>query len=125
MKMREGRVQIESSRHDNGSHVVVPVGDLDSDGAPALTDVVRDITSSGGRRVVLDLAQVPFMDSSGLVAVMNAGSLMREHEGELRLAVPSVPVQRLLGLTRMDTLFRIFPTREAALNGASAGAATR
>ena len=108
---------IETIPQEDGAHVVVPTGELDTETAPRLSACVDRILADGGRQVVLDLSGVGYMDSSGLVAVMTATNRLRKAAGDLRVAAPSTPVQRLFGLTRMDTVFAVFDTRAEALGG--------
>ena len=112
---------IQAWRDDRGAHVVLPSGALDTSTAPQLVESVDGILAEGGREVVLDLSVVDYMDSSGLVAVMTATNRLRKVDGDLRVAAPSTPVRRLLGLTRMDSVFPVFPTREEALDSEPAG----
>ena len=69
--------------------------------------------TSGKRRIVLDLSQVTFIDSSGLGALI--GSLKAIGAGgELALCGARESVISMLKLTRMDKVFRIFATPEEA-----------
>ena len=108
---------IDHTSVDDRTHVLVAVGHIDTHTAPRFTESIDAVLNAGGRHVVVDLAQVGFMDSSGLVAFMNAANRMRKNAGDLRVACPSEPVARLLGVTRMDTVFAVFKTREAAIGG--------
>ena len=108
---------IEHTVVDDGTHVLVARGHIDTDTAPRFTEAIDEILTAGGRHVVVDLEHVRFMDSSGLVAFMNAANRMRRSAGDLRIACPSGPVARLLGMTRMDAVFAVFETRAAAIGG--------
>jgi anti-sigma B factor antagonist len=68
----------------------------------------------GRRRIVLDLHQVVFIDSSGLAALI---AVMKRvpPEGTLRLAAPSVSVRALLKLTRLDHILSSFADVSAAI----------
>ena len=57
------------------------------------------------RRVVIDLSDVVFMDSSGLQELVRLNNRTRELGLEMVLAHPSQPVRRLLELTGLDTHF--------------------
>ena len=77
-------------------------------------DAMRDCTVEGHGRVVLDLSQVGFLDSSGLGAVI----AVMKHLGNdrpLDLAGLTPTVQKVFRLTRMDKVFRIFEDVDAAL----------
>lgn len=87
---------------------------LDAAIAIAFKEEFRTHLSPDVRRVVLDLSGVSFLDSSGLgalVAVLKLAGTRRA----FALAGLTDPVAKVLRLTRMDTVFRIFPTAGSAL----------
>lgn len=87
---------------------------LDAAGAIRFKDRMREITEQITPRVVLDLSQVTFLDSSGLgalVAVMKALGPRRQ----LELAGLRPHVEKVLHLTRMNTVLRIHPDVDHAV----------
>ena len=75
---------------------------------------VRLSDNQGKTRVVLDLSKVEFMDSSGLGAVV--GSMKQlGRDRQLDLAGLTPTVDKVFRITRMDRVFRIYDTAEAAL----------
>ncbi len=70
---------------------------------------------SGADRVVLDLANVAFIDSRGLATLVSIFKV-RATGGILRLANVSGQVEVLLTLTRLNTLFPAFGSVDAAIN---------
>lgn len=89
---------------------VVPVrGDLDFYSAPLFAESVRSLAAPGPRRVVLDLADVEFMDSTGLRLLLGVSRDLREAGGALRLAGPGDLVLRLLEVTQVAPLLPAFP----------------
>lgn len=81
---------------------------IDAAVAIRFKDVMRGLTGDPAApdRVVLDLEQVEFIDSSGLGAIVAAMKQMREGQ-DLELAGLSGTVAKVFRLTRMDTVFRI------------------
>jgi len=71
-------------------------------------------TDSGARRVILDLSAVEFIDSSGLGAIVAS---MKQLGGDRRLDLAGLQpvVEKVFRLTRMDTVFRLFPNLDDAL----------
>lgn len=101
---------------EEGSTLVVSVqGELDLAAAPELADELKTVELGRFDKVVFDLLQVGFMDSSGLGALI---ALRSEHpDTEVALvAKDDGLVSKVLRLTSMEELFPIFPTREAALS---------
>jgi anti-sigma B factor antagonist len=94
--------------------LVIRAGDPRIDAAVAIRfkDRMRELTEGAGGRVVLDLGQVEFIDSSGLGAIV--GAMKQLPEGvTLELAALMPNVDRVFRLTRMDTVFTIHPTAPA------------
>lgn len=95
------------SRSDSDKMVVeVLANRLDAAIAVQFKDAVRDISAEAPRRVILDLGQVEFLDSSGLGSVIGAMKLLAP-ERKLELAALREPVCKVFRLTRMDTVFLI------------------
>jgi anti-sigma B factor antagonist len=92
---------------------------LDGTIAPSFKQAMQDLIQSGEKRLVLDLAGVEFMDSSGLGAMV---SVLKALGGAGALAVCNVRggVLSLFKLTRMDKVFTIADSREDAVSRASA-----
>lgn len=82
---------------------------LDARNAPALKETIAGFVSAGSEWIVLDLSDVEFIDSSGLGAIMTALKLLGR-KGDIAIAGAREPVEALFRLTRMDQVFRMFPT---------------
>ena len=95
---------------------IVTVQDPRIDAAVALAfkDRMRDTTEGGTDPVVLDLNHVYFIDSNGLGAIVAAMKNLAP-DRKLILAGLTPTVEKLFRLTRMDSVFGVFPTIEAAL----------
>ncbi|MBA96102.1 STAS domain-containing protein [Sulfitobacter sp.] len=95
---------------------LVSVVDDRIDAAVALVfkDHVRRLTSGGTGSVILDLQKVTFIDSSGLGAII---AIMKNlaPDRALLLAGLTGPVARVFRLTRMDSVFSIYPTLDVAV----------
>ncbi|KUJ36825.1 STAS domain-containing protein [Streptomyces sp. NPDC093228] len=94
--------------------VVILTGEVDLALAPALREIVDALIADGRARIVLDLEDVSFMDSSALGVLVYA---MRQAEalgGALRLAGPCEQVRRMLELTGLDTVVQVFARVAAA-----------
>lgn len=87
---------------------------IDAAVAIEFKDAMRQQTDSGPDMVVLDLSRVEFIDSSGLGAIVAAMKHMGK-DRKLALAGLTPTVARVFKLTRMDSVFSVFPTLEGAL----------
>ena len=79
--------------------------------------LVLDEVERGARQIVVDFANTAYIDSSGLGALVSLGKRIRESGGELRLAALNDDLRTLFELTRLDTLFPLYASREDALAG--------
>lgn len=100
---------------ENGVAVIAPTPKrLDAAVAPAFRQAVLQLVEGGDTRLVLDLAGVEFLDSSGLGSMV---SVLKALGSRGALAVCGVhgAVLSLFQLTRMDKVFVIVADRQAAL----------
>jgi anti-sigma B factor antagonist len=95
--------------------VVAPEGRLDMDSAPDLRDHVKQLVDTGVTRIVMDLSEIDFVDSSGLAAIISALRTVRQAGGTIHIARPSREVQLLLEITLLDQVIRPYPDIEGAL----------
>lgn len=98
-----------------GGTLVVHVAEARIDAAVAIRfkDAMREIVAQPSERVLLDLSQVVFLDSSGLGAVV-AVMKMLAPDRPLELAGLAPTVEKVFRLTRMDRVFTIHPAPPAA-----------
>jgi stage II sporulation protein AA (anti-sigma F factor antagonist) len=102
----------------DGLVAITVVGDVDLDNFERLAAALRDDSLDGARTVVLDLSGVPFMDSSGLKAMLVASQRLGDR---LALVIdPDSAVLRLLEIAEVSNRFAVHDSVEAA---AGAGAA--
>jgi len=80
-----------------------------------LRDVVREMLDKGNMRIVLNLRDLQFMDSSGLGELVKAHTSVRNQGGQLRLASLNKRVHDLLQLTKLSAVFDIEPDEESAI----------
>ncbi len=93
---------------------------IDAASAIRFKDRMRELTEGGDGRVVLDMAAVDFIDSSGLGAIVSAMKVLGP-ERKLELAGLTPKVMKVFRLTRMDGVFTLHADVEAArAHGASA-----
>jgi anti-anti-sigma factor len=90
--------------------VLQPTGRLNMVAAPAFKNLVEETVASGQSRIVVDLGQVTFIDSSGLGALISGLKATRQAGGDLRLADVPEQVMTVLRLTNLDRVLRVHPT---------------
>jgi anti-sigma B factor antagonist len=79
--------------------VLVLVGELDPHTAPTLRSSIDDAVTDGTTTLLLDVAGLRFIDSSGLRVIISAHKVMDERGGRLVLRAPTDNTRRLLEIT--------------------------
>jgi anti-sigma B factor antagonist len=103
---------------DSGDYRVLrPQGDLDVYTVGSLRDALGKLIEEKGNRVVVDLDGVPFMDSSGLGALMGGVRRLRESGGDLAISCTREQHLKLFTITGFGEGVSIAPTVEEAAKG--------
>lgn len=108
-------LSVEVTVIDERTAVVAVRGELDTDTGIALHHQLANQLAHGRRYLVLDLREVPFMDSSGLNVIIRAHNDTRQVGGSVHLAAVSPTVRRLLDLTGISFTTPVRDTPEEAL----------
>ncbi|PWI42852.1 STAS domain-containing protein [Streptomyces sp. ICBB 8177] len=95
-------------------------GELDVDTATKLHHQLANQIAHGRKHLVLDMEEVPFMDSSGLNIVLRVNREVRLVDGTVRIAAPTSAVRRLLELTGVNLNTPVHDTVEQAVEAARA-----
>lgn len=96
--------------------VAKPRQRIDAFSAPALRAEFERLLESGVQRFVLDLSEVPFLDSAGMAVLVSLLKRTRNIGGDVRLVWPQEEgARRILRLTKFDRVFTMADTAEAAL----------
>ncbi len=85
-------------------------------------NAVAEQLAAGRNQLVVNLSQVTQVDTSGLTALVTAHVTAAKRGGALKLAHPVTRISELLAITRLNTLFDVYDTEDAAL--ASLGGST-
>lgn len=89
-----------------------PVGELDAYTVGAFREALAELSASP--RLLIDLSEVPFMDSSGLGALIGGIRRAREADGEVTVACSRPTLTRLLHTTGFDRIVAVAETLEEA-----------
>jgi anti-sigma B factor antagonist len=73
----------------------------------ALRDTIRELVAKGNKKILLNLGEVTYIDSSGIGGLVSGFNLTRGQGGELKLVNVTKKVHDLLRMTKLDTLFDI------------------
>jgi anti-sigma B factor antagonist len=94
------------------------------EGSGQLRETIRTIMEAGKKHIVLNLAGVDFIDSSGLGELVRTHASVRGQGGQLKLANPSKHVHDLLKMTKIDRVLDIEQDEASALNSFEPGQAS-
>ena len=108
-----GRAWYQVSQVD-GCAVVRAGGEIDANTVHGFHDAVTEAAGLASR-VVIDLADVSFVDSSGLGALIVARKTARDDGGSMSLVSPPPVVRRLLGSTQLHDVFAIYDSLSEAI----------
>ncbi len=114
--MAQQKIDIDI-REGEAYKVVTPSGDLDVYTVGSLRDAFAAILQETTPKVVVDLDGVPFMDSSGLGALMGGVRRLREAGGDLAIACTREQHLKLFTITGFGEGVSIAPTVEEAAKG--------
>jgi anti-sigma B factor antagonist len=105
-------------RQDAPAPVLVVAGEIDVFTAPLFKQAVVNLVAEGHRHLFLDMREVSFMDSSGFGALLGATKRLRPEGGSLNLIGCNKTIQRMLHLTRLDTILGVYETEREAMAAA-------
>lgn len=107
-------MQLDTIAHDH-TLVIHPTADhLDAGNVKAFREAIAPLLKQHPR-VILDMAQLNFVDSAGVGALIACLRTAKESKGEFRLCNLSRPVRALFDLMRMHRVFDIHTDRDEAL----------
>jgi len=92
------------------------------EGTLILREVVRELMDKGNKKVLLDLYEVGYVDSSGLGELVKTYTTVRSHGGQLKLVRISKRVHDLLQMTKLHAVFDIQPDEATAIQSFEAPA---
>jgi len=90
-----------------------------------LNETIRVVTKKGQKKILLNLAAVTYVDSSGVGQLVGALTTARNQSGDIKLLRPSSQVLDLLKTTKLDNVFDIQEDEAAAIQSFSKAARAR
>lgn len=104
---------LEIHVEENDDYVLCrPVGELDAYTVGQFRDALAQLSTA--RRLLIDLSEVPFMDSAGLGALIGGIRRTREADGEVSVACSRPTLTRLLHTTGFDRIVPVVETVDEA-----------
>ena len=89
------------------------------EGERLLHDKISSVVRDGPRQLLLDLSEVPYVDSAGLGELVRTYTAVNRNGGQLKLMGLAKRIKDLFVLTKLLTVFEIFETEQEALDSFS------
>ena len=90
------------------------------DGDELLKDKINSLANQGNRKLLLNLAEVPYIDSAGLGAIVGAYTTVTRQGGQLKLLNLTKRITDLLAITKLLTVFETYETEADAVRSFAA-----
>jgi len=100
---------------DSERHVVAVRGEIDLFTAPELKSALSEAIESGHTRIVVDLTDTTFLDSTALGVLIGAVKRLRSREGALVIVNVDQNIAKTFEITGLDQIFTILSTRDDAI----------
>ena len=85
------------------------------EGSSALREALRELVGKGEKKIVLNLANVSYIDSSGIGELVSGFTTVTNQGGQLKLLNLTKRVQDLLQITKLYTVFEVHDDEAAAV----------
>lgn len=85
------------------------------DGATTFRDTVRDLANAGNKKLLLNLAEVSYIDSSGIGEMVSGFTTVTNQGGQVKLLNLTKRVKDLLQITKLYTVFEVFDDEATAV----------
>ena len=107
-------MRVDARNKDNGA-VLHLSGKIIGDSVPQFKQTIEDRLDSGAEWLILDLAEVPLMDSSALGTIVATFLTLRDKNGRLALLNAQKSILDVLAITKLDSLFEVYNDMQVAL----------
>lgn len=86
------------------------------EGTMAIRNTVREVLKNGGRKIVLNLSEVNYIDSSGIGELVSTYTTVTNQGGKLKLLNLTKKIQELLQITKLLTVFSVYDNEQKAVS---------
>jgi anti-anti-sigma factor len=97
-------------------------GEIDLHTCGIFRDALRELIEKNHFIILIDLSQVPYLDSAALGVLVDAERRVREHEGRIGLVGATPFVRRAFEITRLVKVFKLYDDMDSAVAGIHAAA---
>ena len=104
----------------DGTKVLDVTGEIDVYTAPQFKEAVNEVIAGGQKHLIINMANVTYMDSSGFGTLLSATRRLRPEGGTINLVKCNSAIDRILRITRLNTVFATFDNLQDALEATKA-----
>ncbi len=105
-----------TARESGGATVVDLSGRITlGEGSAMLREMIRDLLNKGQNRIILNLGDVNYIDSSGIGELVSGFTTVKSRGGEMKLLHLTKKVHDLLQITKLYTVFDVHSDEDAAV----------
>ncbi len=112
---------IQDEAVDDTTHVIELGGEVDLYTAPEFKERMVELIESGKKRIVVDLSQATFIDSTTLGVLVGGVKRLRPAGGALALVCTDQNITKIFEITGLDRVFSIHASRDEALGSLDSG----
>jgi anti-sigma B factor antagonist len=106
---------LKEVRREGAATVAVPTGEIDLQSSPALYGALMQVCRERPRKLVIDLHEVKYMDSSGVSTLVEVFRCVNGYGGKLVLLSPTARVRGMFEIAKLDQFFTITDNEHEAL----------
>lgn len=124
---RSSQVKMQTATRQVGDVTVVDISGriTHSEGNAMLREIVREMAARGNKKLVLNLREVHYLDSSGVSELVRTHTTVKNMDGQLRLVSLSKRVSDLLQMTKLESVFDIEKDEDSAIRSLDGDEPTR
>lgn len=100
---------------DDNIAVITTPERIDASNSNEMKELITNIVSKNIYKIVVDLSNTNFIDSSGLGALVSRISICKNNNGDVRLVVLSDRVKEVLEITHLNKILKLFQNKEDAI----------
>jgi anti-sigma B factor antagonist len=108
-------INVQARQSEGSTYVVDLTGEIDVHSTPTLKDALKRLTDDGHYELVINLQKVDYIDSTGLVALVNIQKLAREHDGAVTLVLTDPHIKKIFDIMGLVKVFWIFEDEQSAV----------
>ena len=86
------------------------------EGTMAIRNTVREVLKNGGKKIILNLSEVNYIDSSGIGELVSTYTTVTNQSGQLKLLNLTKKIQELLQITKLLTVFSVYDNEQKAIS---------